>query len=132
MHPSFHEQMSKHRMEELQRETAAMQRVSRAKSDLENTTGNRSFTHTLWYLCFGLSIPSSTQKQREEYTLERFQALLNAIMRVVGFVALGLGLLIGGFLYSSFGSLPVVLLSSSILVVVSLPILLRSVSVLRK
>jgi len=127
MHPSFHEQMSKQRMEALQREAAL---TKRAKSVIDNTAGNQAFTRILWYLLFGLHIPASSQKLNDEYTLRGFQAHLNATMWMVGFVALGLGLLIGGFLYSSFGLMPIVLLTSSMLVVVSIPILMRSASVL--
>jgi hypothetical protein len=132
MHPSFTEQMSTKRIEELHREAIVMQPMNHAKSDLDNTTGNQAFTRILWYLLFGLHIPTSSQKLGDEYTLKGFQAHLNATMWMVGFVALGLGLLIGGFLYSSFGLVPIVLLTSIILVAVSIPILLRSMSVLSK
>ncbi len=132
MHPSFTEHMSTKRMEQFQREATVIQRVNHANSNLDNTTGSRSFTRHLWYVLFGLNIPTSSQKQGEGYTLQSFQARLNVIMWMVGFVALGLGLLIGGVLYSNFGLLPIVLLSSIILVIVSFPILLRSMSALSK
>jgi len=135
MHPLFHEQMAKQRMEELRREAAVMQRVNRAKSELDNRTGGRSFTRILWYMLFGLRIPSSGQSHhgiKEEYTLDRLQARLKTTTRVVGLTALGLGSLIGGFLNSRFGLVPVVLLSGVILVAVSLPILMRSRSMLRE
>ena len=132
MHPAIHEKMSEQRMQVLQHEAVVAQRANRAKSDLDNTTGNQAFTRTLWYLLFGLHIPTSSQKLSDEYTLRGFRAHLNATIWMVGFVALGLGLLIGGFLYSSFGLAPIVLLASIILVAVSFPILLRSASLLSK
>ena len=158
MHPQIHEQMAKQRMDGLQREAAAIQRMNRANSGPDNQIGNHSFTHTLWYLLIGQHIPASSQihgtypsrqrryaataaqsgemqgesRLREEYDLGKLQARLNATIRVVGLVALGLGLLIGGFLTSSFGLVPIVLLSGIILLVVSLPILMRSVWMLRK
>ena len=132
MHPSIHVQMSKQRMEVLQHEAAVAQLTNRAKKDPDNRTGSNSLTHLLWYLLFGMRIPTPNQKQEEEYSLGRLQANLNAITRVVGLVALGFGLLLGGFLNSSFGLAPIVLLTSSILVVVSIPILMRSASVLSK
>ena len=132
MHPSFTEHMSTKRMEQFQREATVMQLVNHANSSQDHTTGSHSPTRILWYVLFGLHIPTSSQKQGEAYTLQGFQARLNATMWIVGFVALGLGLLIGGFLYSNFGLLPIVLLSSIILVAVSVPILLRSMSVLSK
>ena len=132
MHPSFTEHMSTKRMEQFQREAMVMQRVNHAKSSPDNTTGSSSLARILWYLFFGLHIPTSNQKQGEAYTLQNFQARLNAMIWMIGCVALGLGLLIGSFINSNFGLLPIVLLSSSILVAVSLPILLRSVLVLSK
>ena len=132
MHPSFTDQISTNRMEQFRREAMVMQRVNHAKSGPDNTTGSSSLARILWYLFFGLHIPAPSQKQGEEYSIGRLQANLNVIARVIGLVALGLGLLIGGFLYSNFGLLPIVLLSSIILVAVSFPVLLRSMSVLSK
>ncbi len=134
MHPLFHEQVAKQRMEGIRREAATMQRVNRAKRELDNRTGDHSFTRILWYMLFGMYIPAPGQNHngiKEEYTLGRLQARLKATTRVVGLTALGLGSLIGGFLNSKFGLAPVVLLSSIILVAVSFPILVRSVSMLR-
>lgn len=132
MHPSFTEHISTERMEQFQREAMVMQLANHANSNLDNTTGNHSFTRLIWYLLFGLHIQASNQKQGEGYPLKGFQARLNATIWMVGFIALGLGLLIGGFLYSHYGLLPLVLLTSIILVAVSFPILLRSVSMLSK
>jgi len=135
MHPRIHEQMANQRMEELQREAATMQQMNRANSDLDNKTGNHSVTHVLWYLLIGLHIPTSSQNQagiREEYTLDKLQARLNATIRVIGLAALGLGLLIGAFLNSRFGLLPIVLLGGIALVAISFPILMRSMLMLRK
>ncbi len=135
MHPRIHEQMANQRMEGLQREAAAIQRMNRASSDLDNKIGNHSFTQVLRYLLFGLYVPASSQKQsgiREEYNLGKLQARLNAPTLVVGLAALGLGLLIGAFLNSKFGLLPIVILSGIVLVAVSFPILMRSVWLLTK
>src|SRR6266581_6959478 len=63
MHPLIHEQVAKQRMDGLQREAAAIQRMNRANSDLDNKTGNHSVTHILWYLLIGLHIPTSSQNQ---------------------------------------------------------------------
>jgi hypothetical protein len=132
MHPSINEHMSKQRMEALQKEAAVAQRAILANRDLDYKTDSSSLTRILWYLLFGMHIPTPNQKQGEEYPLPGLQANLNVITRVVGPVALGLGLLIGGFLYSGFGLAPIVLLTSIILVVVSLPILMRSASAISK
>ena len=132
MHPSFTEHMSTKRMEQFQREATVMQRVNHAKTNQVSTIGSQPFNRSLWYVLFGFYIPTPPQKQDGVYTLQGFQARLNATLWVVGFIALGLGLLIGSFLYSNFGLLPIVLLSSIMLVAVSLPILLRSMSLLSK
>jgi len=132
MHHSFTDHMSTTRREQFQREAVFMQRVNHAKSSSDNTTDSSSLTHILWYVFFGLNIPTSSQKQGEPYTLPGIQARLNAMMWMIGCIALGLGLLIGSFINSNFGLLPIVLLSSIILVAVSLPIVTRSASMLSK
>ena len=132
MHPSFTDHMSTTHMEQFQREAIVMQRANHAKSNSGNTTGSSSLTRILWYVFFGLNVPTSSQKQGEPYTLPGFQARLNATMWMIGCIALGLGLLIGSFINSNFGQLPIVLLSGIILVVVSLPIVTRSASMLSK
>ena len=132
MHPSFTEHMSTKHMEHFQREATVMQRVNHANSNMDNTTGGHSFTRNLWYVLFGLHIPTSIQKQCETYSLQGSHTHLNAAIWVVGLIALGLGLLIGGLLYSNFGLLPIVLLSIIIVVAVSLPIVTRSASMLSK
>jgi hypothetical protein len=132
MHPSFTDQMSITRMGQYQREAMAMQRVNHAKSHSDSPMGSSSLTHILWYVFFGLNIPTTNQKQGEAYTLPAFQARLNATIWMIGCIALGLGLLIGSFINSNFGLLPIVLLSSIILIIVSLPIVTRSASMLSK
>ncbi len=132
MHPSFTDHMSTTRMEQFQREAMAMQRVNHAQNKSDNTPGSSSLTHMLWYVFFGLNIPNSSQKQDETSTIQSFQSRLNATMWMIGCVALGLGLLIGSFINSNFGLLPIVLLSSIILIAVSLPIVTRSASLLNK
>ena len=132
MHPSFTNHMSTTRMEQFQREAMAMQRVNHAKNSSDSATGSSSHRRILWYVFFGLHIPGSGQKQGETYTLPGFQARLNATMWMIGCIALGLGLLIGSFINSNFGLLPIVLLSGILLVAVLLPILTRSASMLSK
>ena len=132
MHPSFTDHMSTTRMEQYHLEAMAMQRVNHAKNSSDNPTGSSSLTRNLWYVFFGLNIPTSSQKQGEAYTLPSFQARLNATLWMIGCISLGLGLLIGSFINSNFGLLPIVLLSSIILIVVSLPIVTRSASMLSK
>jgi hypothetical protein len=119
-------------MKQFQREAMAMQRLNHSKSSSDSATGSSSLTRILWYVFFGLHIPNSAQKQGETYTLPTFQARLKATMWMIGCIALGLGLLIGSFINSNFGLLPIILLSGIILIAVSLPILTRSGSMLSK
>ena len=132
MHPSFTDHMSTTRMGQYQREAMAMQRVNHAKSSSDNPTGSSSLTRILLYLFFGLNIPPSSQKPGETYTLHSFQARLTATMWMIGCIALGLGLLIGSLINSNFRLLPIVLLSSIILIAVLLPVVTRSASMLSK
>ena len=132
MHPSFTDHMSTTRMGQYQREAMAMQRVNHAKNSSDIPNGSSSLTRILWYVFFGLNIPVLSQKQGEAYTLPGFQARLNATIWMIGCIALGLGLLIGSFINSNFGLLPIILLSSIILIAVSLPIVTRSASMLSK
>ena len=132
MHPSFTDHMSTTRIKQFQREAMAMQRLNHAKSSSDSATGSSSLTRSLWYVFFGLHIPGSSQKQGETYTVPGFKARLNATMWMIGCIALGLGLLIGSFITINFGLLPIVLLSSILLVAVSLPVVARSASLLGK
>jgi hypothetical protein len=132
MHPSFTDQMTATRMEQFHCEAIAMQRANHAHRNSNNTPGSSSLTSTLWYVFFGLNIPVTSHKPGETNTIQIFQSRLNAIMWVIGCIALGLGLLIGSFINTNFGLLPIVLLSSILLVIVSLPILTRSASMLTR
>ena len=73
MHPSFTDHMSTTRMEQYHREAMVMQRVNHAKNNSDNPTGSSSLTRNLWYVFFGLNIPTSSQKQGEAYTLPAFK-----------------------------------------------------------
>ena len=132
MHPSFTDQLSVTRMEQFHREAIAMQRANHAHSSSIDTPGSSSLTSSLWYVFFGLNMPVTSQKPGETNTIQIFQSRLNATMWVIGCIALGLGLLIGSFINTNFGLLPIVLLCSVLLIVVSLPILSRSATMLTR
>jgi len=128
MHPHFYEHLAKQHMEELQREAATMRRaysVESATSDGDNTR-----TRILWYLLFGLYVPSY-KHLGQELLLDRLQERLNAVLRMICIVSLALGLLIGSLLASRFGPIPATLLSSVAFLVVSVPVLVRSIGLLR-
>ena len=132
MHPSFTDHMTTTRIEQLHREAIAIQHANHAQSNMNNTPGSSSLTSTLWYVFFGLGIPATSQKPAETNSVQIFQSRLNATMWVIGCIALGLGLLIGSFISTNFGLLPIVLLSGILLIMVSLPILSRSASMLTR
>ncbi len=132
MHPSFTDHMSATRMDQFHREGIAMQRVQNAYSNSNNTPDRNTLTGILWYIFFGLDIPAASQKPGETNTMQSFQSRVNATMWVIGCIALGLGLLIGSFINTNFGLLPIVLLCAILLIIVSLPILSRSASMLTR
>jgi len=128
MYPHFYEHLAKQHMEELQREAATMRRaysVESATSDGDNTR-----TRILWYLLFGLYVPAY-KHLGQELLLDRLQERLNAVLRKICIVSLALGLLIGSLLASRFGPIPATLLSSVAFLVVSVPVLVRSIGLLR-
>ncbi len=128
MYPHFYEHLAKQHMEELQREAATMRRaysVESATSDGDNTR-----TRILWYLLFDLYVPSY-KHLGQELLLDRLQERLNAVLRMICIVSLALGLLIGSLLASRFGPIPATLLSSVAFLVVSVPVLVRSIGLLR-
>ncbi len=128
MHPSFTHHMTTTRMVQFRREAVAMQHANHAK----NNTGSSSLAHNLWYVFFGLNMPISNQKQVGTYTTQSIQTRINSIMWMIGCIALALGLLIGSFINSNFGLLPIALVCCIILIIVSLPIVARSALLLSK
>ncbi len=135
MHPLLNQQLAKLHMEELQREAtttrfAKSAGVGGGKGAI-NGVPTRYFSHPfLWYLLFGLRMPIYTARQ--EVTLAWLQDRMYATSRVLGLAALGVGLLAGGFLSTKLGLFPAVLLGTLLCAAVSLPILLRSVILLKE
>jgi len=135
MHPLQFEQLAKLRMEELQREATATRfadsaRVNSGKGTIDRIP-SRYFSHpVLWYILLGLRMPIFTAKQ--EVTLAWLQDRLYATNRVIGLAALGVGLLAGSYFSTRLGLLPVVFLGALLCAAVSLPILMRSIILLRE
>ena len=75
-------------------------------------------------------MPISTAKQED--TLAWLQDRMYATSRVLGLVALGVGLLAGSFFSTRFGLFPVVLLGALLYTAISLPMLMRSVILLKE
>ncbi len=135
MHPLLIQQLAKLYMEELQREStptrfADSAGVSGGKGAIHRVP-SRYFSHpVLCYLLLGLRMPISTAKQ--EVAPGWLQDRMYATSRVIGLTALGVGLLAGSFLNARLGLFPVVLLGALLCAAVSLPILMRSVILLKE
>jgi hypothetical protein len=135
MHPLLHQQQAKLHMEELQREAATTRFAKSAGAGggkgAINRVPTRYFSRpVLWYLLFGLRVPISAARQ--EVTLAWLQDRMYATSRVIGLVALGVGLLAGSFFSTRLGPFPAVLLGALLCTAVSLPILMRSVILLKQ
>src|SRR5437588_60592 len=126
MHPFFQQQLAQQRMEELRREAVRTSYIA------NNKTPTRSNTHTrpsvLSYLLLGLRVPAEKQGDFLSY---RLQGSFRTTMRLVCMLSLALGLLIGSALDSKFGVFPAVVLSGMMVVVVGVPILMRSAGALK-
>jgi hypothetical protein len=135
MHPLLNQQLAKLHMEELQREATTTRfadsaGINSGKGAI-NQVPSRSFSHpVLWYLLLGLRMPISTAKQ--DVTLAWLQDRLYATNRVISLAALGVGLLAGSYFSTRLGLLPVVFLGALLCAAVSLPILMRSVILLKE
>jgi hypothetical protein len=132
MHPRFNEQLASQHMQQLQRESAMMRRV--ASEDIAILPASRAYTSVLWYLIFGMRISTYKAEQdssRYEYVPDKLQDLLGTMVRTISAISLALGVLIGSFLFSRFGLFSAALLSGALLVVISVPILMRAAGMLK-
>ncbi len=135
MHPLLYQQLAKLHMEELQREAMITRFVKSAgvgggKGAINRVPSRYFFHPVLWYLLLGLRLPISTAKQED--TLAWLQDRMYATSRVIGLTALGVGLLAGSFLSTRFDLFPAALLGALLCVAVSLPMLMRSVILLKE
>ena len=124
MHPFIQQQLSQQRMEELRREAMRSAYISH----IGTPTRSNTRTPLMWYLLLGLLVPGEKQS---DFLLSRLQGRFRTTMRLVVMISLALGLLIGDLLDSKFGVIPSVVLSGVVFLVVAMPILWRSVVVLR-
>ncbi len=132
MHPRFNEQLASQHMQQLQRQAAMMRRV--ASEDIAIHPANRAYTSVLWYLLFGMQIPTHKVEQdssRYEYLPGKLQDRLGTMVRTIITITLALGVLIGSFLFSRFGLFSAALLSGALLVVISVPMLVRAAGMLK-
>lgn len=122
MHPHFHEHMANQRREELLRE-AAVARILHNQNRPFPVSNNR---YILWYLLIGS--PNLTDKQSGQDLLS---ARYKATLRMMGVVALTLGVLIGSLLDRGFGLAPAALLDGAVVLALAALVVLRSIGLLR-
>jgi len=124
MHPFLQQQLAQQRMEELRREAVCSSYIVND----ETPTRSNTCTRVLSYLLLGLCGPGEKQGDFLPY---RLQGRFRATMRLVCMISVALGLLVGNALDSKFGVFPAVVLSGMMVVVVGVPILMRSVGMLK-
>ncbi|TMF46909.1 MAG: hypothetical protein E6I32_10960 [Chloroflexi bacterium] len=124
MHPFFQQQLAQQRMEELRREAVRTSYIANSKTPTRSNTRTR----ILSYLLLDLRVPGEKQGDFLSY---RLQGRFRTTMRLVCMLSLALGLLIGSALDSKFGVFPAVVLSGMMVVVVGVPILMRSAGALK-
>jgi len=123
MHPFFQQQLAQQRMEELRREAVRTSYIANDKTRTRSNTRTRVLSYLL-----DLGVPGEKQGDFLSY---RLQGRFRATMRLVCMLFLALGLLIGSALDSKFGVFPAVVLSGMMVVVVEVPILMRSAGALK-
>ncbi len=124
MYPFFSEHLANQRRDELLRDATATRLLVREELS-SSIAKNRVL---LLYLLFGLPLPSGKSL---EPALFLDQTHYNAALRMIGLVALALGVLAGSLLDSRFGLAPAVFVVSVVLVVLMMLALARSIG-LRK
>jgi apolipoprotein N-acyltransferase len=125
MHPFLNQHRARLHREELLREATAAQAADMAHAN----------TRAFWYFIFDLPILTYSAAEAplsQAITSTKLQGQIRAIIRTIGLGAFGIGLLIGSFLGARFGLLPATLLGCIICLAISLPILRRSLKVLKQ
>ncbi len=125
MHPFLNQHMARLHREELQREAKAAQAAEMVQTN----------TRAFWYLIFDLPMLTSSTSEvplSQSITPSKLQGQICAIIRAIALGAFGIGLLIGSYLGTRFGLLPATLLGCIICLAISLPILRRSLKVLKQ
>jgi hypothetical protein len=121
MHLHFHEQLARQRREELLRDAATTRPFTRE----ERTSSDANNRALLSYLLFGQALPTSKQLEHQEQTHS------TGLLRMVGLVALALGVLAGSLLDSRFGLAPAVVADGAVVLVLMGLAVSRSVRLMR-
>jgi hypothetical protein len=119
MHPYLHEYFARQRRDMLLQEVA----TTHLLHDHDHQPPITSIRPLLLYLLAGSPRPSGKPSQQWCYE----QAQSRAALRLTGVVALALGVLAGSLLDGQFGLTPAVLLDSTMLLVVLVLVVMRSI-----
>ncbi len=124
MHPHLSQQLANQRRQELLRDAAAARPFI---DDGRRSTIDRGF---LLYLLIGLPVSKQPgQEMRKEQA--HYQAHYNAALRMIGLVALALGVLAGSLLDNHFGLAPAALVDGAVVAVLLALVLSRSIVLLK-
>jgi len=124
MHPQLSQQLANQHREELLRDAAATRRFI-SDERLSTSANKRVF---LLYLLIGLPLPASKQPEQDA---RQEQAHYNAALRMIGLVALALGVLAGSLLDNRFGLAPAALVDGAVVAMLVALVLSRSIGLLK-
>ena len=124
MHPYLSQQLANQRREELLRDAAAI-RPFISDERLSTIANNRVL---LLYLLIGLPLPASKQPEQDRC---QERAHYNAALRMIGLIALALGVLAGSLLDNRFGLAPAALVDGVVVAVLMGLVLSRSIELLK-
>lgn len=134
MHSLLNQQMAQLHLKELEQEICTLCLITHLDNERKRRDRIARY-HILWYLLLGQHLLLFREVQdlvEQETVLDWSKDRVNAIIRTISLVTLGIGSLLGGFLSMKFGLFPALLISGSSFVLVSLPILARAVILLRE
>jgi len=131
MHPFLSQHMAQSRREELQRAAAVARTEYVAHADADK----HGFRRTFYRLIFDLPVTSSTTSGAhlsQAISPCWLQQQMRTTFCTVGLGAFGIGSLLGGFLGTKFGLLPSTLLGCIVCLAITVPILRRSLKILKE
>ena len=135
MHPLLNQHIARLHREELQREAAVTHAIHRTYANAQEDANGHQADRLFWRQIFGLPLPTSAANQAQASlatTPAWFRGRLRTTVLTVGCGAFGIGSLMGSFLGARFGLLPATLLGCIICLAISLPMLRRSLHILKE
>ena len=130
MYSLYNQHLAEEHMQTLRREAAAMRALNNNPGMQQAKTGLPRF----WYVVLGLTMPEygvSSSKLNQALAYDWWQQRTKMLLRVIGWIAFALGILIGSMLSSSGGLLLPLLLAALVTLVVSVPMAIRLLAVVR-